>query len=439
MVLYTCDICNFSTNKTTNYHRHLQTKKHIKNINDNSNKNYIKIHNNSLSINHMVSENNCVVYNIDTDNDLYNKKKLIEYPQVSTSIQSEDTEKFLCDYCNKMFTHKNNYYRHMKHRCRKKIKHEINSNVSVDDYKDLVNKLLESQNKLVEEKDKRIKEKDDTLSLFINNNILSNNITNNTTYNQTNNTLNNTNYVLNYINYSEADSMDSIKDQFKLTRDEFIKASLTNGYRGALMEKAENIIIRPYFDMESKRPMQTVDISRKKALYKDDINNNWTFNPKTTLDQCFRTFHNSAIDHQDQTIKENSSQFIMTNDENLYKQTYFIPTEIKQKEQIYREVKNHIYQKTKIKRDIDKLIEIDKTIEKITDGNSEKDFCNLLEDYTVEEEYIEKNSEEIFDCGRRYLYNKKTNIVYDPTDNYKCIGKREYNKILNNYYINYDE
>ena len=131
------------------------------------------------------------------------------------------------------------------------------------------------QDKLISEKDKRIREKEDTLLFFLDNkNVLSNNITNNTTYNQTNNTLNNTNYVLNYINYSEADSMDSIRDKFKLTRDEFIKASLTNGYRGALMEKAENIIIKPYFDRESKRPMQTVDISRKKALYKDDLNNN---------------------------------------------------------------------------------------------------------------------------------------------------------------------
>ena len=61
------------------------------------------------------------------------------------------------------------------------------------------------------------------------------------------------------------------------------------------------------------------------------------------------------------------------------------------------------------------------------------------EDYTIEEDYIEKESEEIFDCGRRYLYNKKTNIVYNPNDNYKCIGKREYNNILNNYYIIYSE
>ena len=38
MVIYTCNDCNFSTNKTTNYHRHLQTNKHIKNIDKNMKK-----------------------------------------------------------------------------------------------------------------------------------------------------------------------------------------------------------------------------------------------------------------------------------------------------------------------------------------------------------------------------------------------------------------
>ena len=35
MVLYNCFICNFSTNKTTNYERHLKTKKHLRNVNNN--------------------------------------------------------------------------------------------------------------------------------------------------------------------------------------------------------------------------------------------------------------------------------------------------------------------------------------------------------------------------------------------------------------------
>ena len=34
MVLYTCNICNFSTSKSTNYNRHLNTKKHFRKVNE---------------------------------------------------------------------------------------------------------------------------------------------------------------------------------------------------------------------------------------------------------------------------------------------------------------------------------------------------------------------------------------------------------------------
>ena len=145
-------------------------------------------------------------------------------------------------------------------------------------------------------------------------------------------------------------SMNNIKDKFKLTRDEFIKASMTTGYKGALMEKADNIIIKPYLKSQEKRPMQTVDIARKKALYKDNQSENWTFTPKITLDQCFNEFHLSALNHQDQTINENPNLVIDSIEDNLYKQTYFIPTEIKTKESIYKEIQNHIYKETKVNR-----------------------------------------------------------------------------------------
>ena len=96
--------------------------------------------------------------------------------------------------------------------------------------------------------------------------------------------------------------------------------------------------------------MHTVDSSRKKALYKDNSNDNWTFNPKTTLDDCFKTFHLSVVNHQDETIKENPNIVFDSVEDNLYKQTYFIPTENKEKETIYRDVKNHIYQETKVNK-----------------------------------------------------------------------------------------
>ena len=218
----------------------------------------------------------------------------------------------------------------------------------------MVDKIIEQNNncneKLLEEKDKSkyelLAEKERSNNLFMK--ALEKN--NNGGSIIQNNTLNNSNYVLQFFNYSEADSMDYIKDKFKLTREEFIKASLTYGYRGALLEKAENIIIKPYLQTQYKRPMHTVDSSRKKALYKDEVHTKWTFHPKTTLDHCFETFHKSALEHQDQTIKENPNWVIESNDDSLYKQTYFIPTEIKTKESIFKEIQNHIYKETKVNR-----------------------------------------------------------------------------------------
>ena len=417
MVLYSCINCNFSSNKSTNYNRHLTTKKHLKYLKLSTT---IEVSNptNNITPTHTIEKHNLnYIFNTTHEGNLHNVS--FEYPEVSNSIQQDVVNKFMCSRCKSVFSHKNNYYRHVKHRCPTKISNGI---CSQNEYKKLMTELLNSKDKLVEEKDKRLQEKNEQI-IYLKNNTILKNVTNNTF--NTNNTLNNTNYVLNCINYSDADSMDFIKDKFKLTKDEFVRASLTNGYKGALMEKAENIIIKPYFDIESKRPIQTVDISRKKALYKDDINNIWTFNPKTTLEQCFKTFHNSAVQHQDDTIKDNFDSLIFSNDDSLYKQTYFIPTEIKEKEAIYREIINHIYHKTKIKRNIGDL--------------SYTDFEN---DNITEQESIQEDTSfntEIFDCGKRYLYNKNTNIVCDPNDNYKCIGIRDYNTILNNYYINYNE
>ena len=371
MVVYTCDYCQYSTSIKTHFNRHNSTKKHIKNV----------------ALNESVTKKSIKkVYFNNKNNTKYGPYESVKYnhkggekhnviPFSNTEVTQSNTKKYVCDFCEKYFTHSNSYYRHIKHYC--KMKNKISNNeITFSDYKEqqdlLIKVLLESKNEivaskneLIAEKDKNMKDKEKLYKDLNNNNLFQ--------YNDSRqikdsfNTMNNTNYVINYINYSEADSMENIKDKFKLTREEFIKASLTDGYRGALFKKAENVIIKPYLEAQEKRPMHTVDCSRKKALYKDNSNDNWTFNPKTTLDHCFKTFHLSAIDHQDQTIKENSDLVIESIEDNLYKQTYFIPTENKDKESIYRDVKNHIYKETKVNKD--KLIECDnkliKNIQKI--------------------------------------------------------------------------
>ena len=349
MVLYNCFICNFSTNKTTNYERHLKTKKHLRNVSNN--KQFEKESNNvskndEKNVLKMFSHQSSIIKNT-------NSPKM---QQNATKCNTKTENCFFCKFCGKEFSKHQSYYRHMKYYCKDKKKDEYKDMFSgmvqqlIQSKDDLINVQKENLELLLKEKDKRIE--DSKGFLDINNNIIKsmNNCTFGNTYNQTNNTMNNTNYVLNFINYSEADTMDSLKEKFKMTRDEFIKASSTTGYRGALLEKAESVIIKPYLDKRSRRPMQTVDSSRKKALFKDDVSDKWTFTPKTTLEHCFKEFHLSALDHQDQTIKENPNLVIESNEENFYKQTYFIPTETKEKESIYRDISNHIYKETKVLR-----------------------------------------------------------------------------------------
>ena len=360
MVYYDCKICNYNTIRKNQYDRHILTKKHITNINS-KNTNY-----NSTVKNHeplKILELNCVCGKIFSRKDNFERHCKIYCTTINKNILS-------CDFCDKQYSTNFNLNKHIK-----KCKYtNISGDDSVNNFKDLFNamykELLISNEKLVREKDKRIEDKEqcknEILNVIKENNkftnqsflkqqdnlmdLLKDNIGGNV-YNQTNN-MTNTNFVLQFFNYSQADSMDKIKDKFKMTRDEFLKASLTNGYRGALFEKAENIIIKPYLESQDKRPIHTVDSSRKKALYKDDNHDKWTFNPKTTLSHCFNEFHKSALEHQDQTIKENLSCIINSHEDNLYKQTYFIPTEIKEKESIFRDIKNHIYNETKVNREL---------------------------------------------------------------------------------------
>ena len=374
MVIYNCDICDYTTIRKNQYQRHLNTKKHHKkmissnNINLNSDKKEAILKcpfcsqifkENSILAQHLhdVHINDLSLLSKGSNNDLFVdncNNELKQVTQSNTIVTQNVQNRYVCEFFNIDFKHSNSYYRHLKHYC----KNRKDNNVNVEDYKSfmftMVDKIIEHtnncNNKILEEKDKSKyellaeKEKNNNLFLKVLENSRGGNIINQ------NNTLNNSNYVLQFFNYSEADSMDHIKDKFKLTREEFIRASLTSGYRGALLEKAENIIIKPYLKTQYKRPMHTVDSSRKKALYKDEDHTKWTFHPKTTLDHCFETFHKSAMEHQDQTIKENPNWVIESSDESLYKQTYFIPTENKTKESIYKEIQNHIYKETKVNR-----------------------------------------------------------------------------------------
>ena len=85
MVFYTCEMCNFSSKYTTNYQKHLNSNKHLKKMGT------IKV---------------C------------NGKKIV--PKGNTKLEVKKK----CPKCDKVFTHSNSYYRHVKHYCQKKIENQ---------------------------------------------------------------------------------------------------------------------------------------------------------------------------------------------------------------------------------------------------------------------------------------------------------------------------
>jgi hypothetical protein len=320
MVLYECAFCNFVTTIKTHYKRHLNTKKH---------KNFTNYQDTNIST-----------------TDTLPRGKQLTHTDPKMTLQKKTKKKgkkkeYICHICRASLSKNSHLHRHIR-----SCKDKFTKKVEFSDYNKMVDKMVDKileQNRLHTEKTfnnttELIKQATEIIFKNVGN-----------TYN-INNTMNNTNYVLNYYNFSDADSMQSILPKFKLTRDEFIKASLTHGYQGALMEKADNVIIKPYLEKEELRPMHTVDLARKKALYKDKEKEQWTQKPLVSLNDCFESFHQSAMEQRDKIILENPDYIPQSNEDSLYKQIYFIPTDNEETENIKNKVKNHIYSETKIKK-----------------------------------------------------------------------------------------
>lgn len=389
MVNYECSFCNYKTVRHNQYERHLLTKKHINNSQHQitgvflTDSNLVqKVHNEIKEVHECV----CGKHFTRKDNYIRHVTKYCIKKKKQNEINTNyfiNQDKHVCKHCYSQYSTKYNLNKHLK-KCKQKKSHSINDehhnsnnnsnnnnsnndiinpdNQNISNLKDIIQQLLQfltstkdtkqtnSLIKMIQENNIKntellLQQQDKMLELIKENK-------GNIIYNQTNN-MSNTNYVFQFYNYSLADSMDSIKDKFRLSREEFLKASIHGGgYRGALIEKASNVIIKPYLEYHNQRPIHTVDTARKKALYKDNQHDNWTLNPKTNLIHCFNVFHQSAIEHQDKTIRENHKWLIDTPNDIIYRQTYFVPSIKKEKEIIFQEVQNHIYKETKVKREI---------------------------------------------------------------------------------------
>jgi len=141
--MYCCEYCNYSTDIHSNYKKHYNTKKHIKNFQ----------HKNHPPLLHT----NPHITKVNIPTNIYTKKTIKEPP--STTIN------FKCDFCTLTFSRKDSLIRHTNKCCHKKIQelqHKINylenklkekdkiSKYTIKTIKETVNKAIDSNNKAID-------------------------------------------------------------------------------------------------------------------------------------------------------------------------------------------------------------------------------------------------------------------------------------------------
>ena len=100
-MIYECKPCNFNTSIKCHYIRHIATNKHKYNVSPSNNdtKKYVcKKCNKQFTTSSNLSRHEAVCIDITKNKDILQ-----------------------CMYCKEVFSHKNNYYRHVKHRCKKNL------------------------------------------------------------------------------------------------------------------------------------------------------------------------------------------------------------------------------------------------------------------------------------------------------------------------------
>jgi hypothetical protein len=96
MTNYKCNICNYTTNKSSNYTKHLKTNKHLNNINNTYNNNIYK-----------VSPDNSPLLPITPDNS----------PLLPKVVNNDNSPDYLCDYCKTNFKSSKHIIRHQIKSC----------------------------------------------------------------------------------------------------------------------------------------------------------------------------------------------------------------------------------------------------------------------------------------------------------------------------------
>ena len=184
---YNCKCCNYITKRQNDFNRHLKTKKHL--TNENNEKDYEEENN-----------NNNILDTQKIHKDTQIEKKDTQKIHKDTQIEKKDTQKIkkntllekkeksdICDFCAKTFNTRKSMLRHIRLYC--KEKKEIENEKK--ELKEIIEFQTKQINKLLEKNGKQI-----------------NNTLNNT---NSNNTINNTIHINNY----GEENLEMLTDEFK--------------------------------------------------------------------------------------------------------------------------------------------------------------------------------------------------------------------------------
>ena len=265
MPLYNCEICDVSTKLKSNFTRHLNTHKHIKNVE--KYKSLLKKKNKTPSflLNYDSFEPQIPLFNEEQKEENKNK-----------NIYNTNNKKLKCNRCNKTFTRKDNLKRHKQQSC---IEGKKYLNI---DYKELFYNMKNTHEKEKEDFKKHIE-------LLINK-----------VGNTTNTTINNTQNI--QLNSYGKEDLSHINE---LLKTQLLKIPY------AMIPK----LIKEVHFNDTKPENKNICLPNKKdKLIKIYKNNKWIYKDKDqTINDLVDSKYNILDNHYDTVDKDNLTPFIKMN------------------------------------------------------------------------------------------------------------------------------
>jgi len=167
MVQYTCLLCGFDTKKITSYERHLKTKKHLRKIKQENNKE-TNVNANVNNVNPVNSNVNPVNSNVNVINSNVNPVNSNVNPvnsnvnPVNSNVNVINSKIIKCKYCGKVFNKRSGKSRHENKFCKKRDQSKEKGNKN--DILLIVKKQIENHKKEMEEMNKKLEEENKKLA-----------------------------------------------------------------------------------------------------------------------------------------------------------------------------------------------------------------------------------------------------------------------------------